>query len=54
MRKLSLSVEELEVASFETVTEENGRGTVDAYDLSGVSCPCQSYPTRDTCCTPVV
>jgi len=53
MRKMKLEIEELEVTSFETVAEE-GRGTVAAYDLSGVSCPCQSYPTRYTCCTPIV
>jgi len=54
MRKMKLEIEELEVTSFETVTEEDGRGTVAAHDLSGVSCPCQSYPTRNTCCTPLV
>jgi hypothetical protein len=52
MKKITLDVESLEVSSFETVAEE-GRGTVAAYDLSGVSCPCQSWPTRYTCCTPL-
>ncbi len=54
MQKMKLEIEGLEVTSFETVTEEEGRGTVAAHGLSGVSCPCQSYPTRLTCCTPVV
>ena len=52
MKKIALDVESLEVSSFETVAEE-GRGTVAAHDLSGVSCPCQSWPTRYTCCTPL-
>jgi hypothetical protein len=54
MKKMKLEIEGLEVTSFETVTDEDGRGTVAAFDLSGVSCPCQSYPTRYTCCTPLV
>jgi hypothetical protein len=54
MKKMKLEIEGLEVTSFETVTEEDGRGTVAAFDLSGLSCPCQSYPTRYTCCTPLV
>jgi hypothetical protein len=53
MQKMKLELERLEVTSFETVTEKDERGTVAAYDLSGLSCPCQSYPTRYTCCTPL-
>ena len=54
MQKMKLEIEGLEVTSFETVTDEDGRGTIAAYDLSGGSCPCQSFPTRNTCCTPLV
>jgi len=54
MRKLKLSIEELEIASFETQTEDGDRGTVGAHGFSGFSCPCPTLPTRITCCTPVV
>jgi hypothetical protein len=50
MKKLMLDVDELKVTSFETET----RGTVAAHVLSGLSCPCPTRPTRNTCCTPLV
>lgn len=54
MKKLKMAIEELEVVSFETVTENDGRGTVEARDFSGFTCPaCPTVPTRyGTCCTP--
>jgi hypothetical protein len=54
MKKLTLAVEELEVASFETETADGERGTVAAHGLSGPSCPCQTWLTRNTCCTPLI
>lgn len=54
MKKLTLAIEELEVASFETETHGGDRGTVAAHGLSGYSCPCPTLPTRYTCCTPIV
>ncbi|HEU4455782.1 MAG TPA: hypothetical protein VFR81_22145 [Longimicrobium sp.] len=60
MKKLTLAIEELEVTSFVTEKEVDGRGTVAAHGASGLSCPCQTLlcdtvPTRHgTCCTPVV
>jgi len=61
MKKLTLTVEELEVASFETEALGAGRGTVAAHGVSGFTCydcqtlRCGTIPTRDgTCCTPVV
>jgi hypothetical protein len=54
MEKLKLTVEELQVTSFDTETKDGEGGTVAAHGLSGLSCPrCPTVPTRDgTCCTP--
>ena len=54
MKKLAMTVEELEVTSFETEAKEDEGGTVAAHDFSGYTCPrCPTVPTRDgTCCTP--
>ncbi|HET7464337.1 MAG TPA: pinensin family lanthipeptide [Longimicrobium sp.] len=54
MKKLKLTIDELQVASFDTETDDAGRGTIAAQGLSGLTCPrCPTVPTRDgTCCTP--
>ena len=53
MKKLAMTLEELEVTSFETETKDDEGGTVAAHGFSGFSCPrCDpTIITRD-CCTP--
>jgi len=60
-KKLTLTVEELQVASFEIEARDASRGTVAAHGASGFTCydcqtlRCGTIPTRDgTCCTPVI
>lgn len=54
MNKLKMTVENLEITSFETEPKDAGQGTVAAHGLSGFTCPaCPTVPTRyGTCCTP--
>jgi hypothetical protein len=54
MNKLQMAIEDLEVTSFETERNDDGRGTIEAQEFSGLTCPaCPSVPTRyGTCCTP--
>lgn len=54
MQKLKMTVEELEVTSFETEAKDEQPGTVAAHGFSGFTCPaCPTVPTRyGTCCTP--
>jgi hypothetical protein len=54
MQKLKMTIEELEVTSFQTETKEDQAGTVAAHGFSGYTCPaCPTVPTRyGTCGTP--
>jgi hypothetical protein len=54
MKKLKMTLEELEVLSFETEAKDDHEGTVAAHGFSGFTCPaCPTVPTRyGTCCTP--
>ncbi|HYH83572.1 MAG TPA: pinensin family lanthipeptide [Longimicrobium sp.] len=54
MQKLRMTLEELEVTSFETERKDEEGGTVAAHGFSGYTCPrCPSVPTwYGTCCTP--
>ena len=54
MHKLRMTIEELEITSFETETRNDEGGTVKANGFSGYTCPaCPTVPTRyGTCCTP--
>ena len=55
MKKLQMNVEDLAVTSFETVADDEARGTVDAFAISGDRPSCRSCPTIvNTCCTPMI
>ena len=47
MNKLRLSVDDLEVSSFETIIPSSGRGTVNAHRCTKDVYSCQMFCTRD-------
>jgi hypothetical protein len=54
MEKLTLSIEDLVVASFETDTPDEPRGTVAGHEMiSGNAFTCRTCLTNITCCTPM-
>lgn len=55
MEKLKLTVEALEVTTFEMADAGEPRGTVAAHDaISGTRPTCKTCLTNITCCTPMI
>ena len=54
MEKLKLTIEALEVTTFETARAGEPRGTVAAHEISGTRLTCKTCLTNITCCTPMI